>query len=83
MPGQALQLYTLREFTKTADAVRETLARVREIGFRAVQLSAVAALDNDLTPEELGTWLRELDLQCIATHRPWASLLNDTEREIA
>jgi sugar phosphate isomerase/epimerase len=82
MSGQALQLYTLREFTKTADAVRDTLERVREIGYRAVQVSAVAALDADLTPEVLGAWLRELDLQCIATHRPWASLLTETEREI-
>ena len=82
MPGQALQLYTLREFTKTADAVRDTLERVREIGYRAVQVSAVAALEADLSPDELGQLLRELDLQCIATHRPWASLLNETGREI-
>jgi len=83
MPGQALQLYTLREFTKTADAVRTTLERVREIGFRAVQVSAVAAIEADLSPDVLGQWLRELGLHCIATHRPWASLLNETEREIA
>jgi sugar phosphate isomerase/epimerase len=83
MSGQALQLYTLREFTKTADAVRTTLERVREIGFRAVQVSAVAALEADLSPDVLGQWLRELGLQCIATHRPWASLIDKTEREIA
>jgi len=82
MPGQALQLYTLREFTKTADAVRGTLERVRSIGYRAVQVSAVGALDDDLTPEVLGAWLRELNLQCIATHRPWSSLQTDTDREI-
>ena len=82
MPGQALQLYTLREFTKTADAVRTTLERVREIGFRAVQVSAVAALEADMSPDDLGRLLRELELQCIATHRPWASLLNETKREI-
>ena len=82
MPGQALQLYTLREFTKTADAVRTTLERVREIGFRAVQVSAVAALDADMSPDDLGRLLRELDLRCIATHRPWASLLNEIKREI-
>ena len=82
MPGQALQLYTLREFTKTSDAVRTTLERVREIGFRAVQVSAVAALDFDLSPGVLGAWLHELDLQCIATHRPWSSLVAETEREI-
>lgn len=82
MPGQALQLYTLREFTKTADAVRTTLERIREIGFRAVQVSAVAALEADMSPDELGRLLCELDLRCIATHRPWGSLLNETEREI-
>ena len=83
MSGQALQLYTLREFTKTADAVRTTLERVREIGFRAVQVSAVTALEVDLSPDVLGQWLQELDYQCIATHRPWASLRDETEREIA
>ena len=83
MSGQALQLYTLRDFTKTADAVRTTLERVREIGFRAVQVSAVAAFEADLSPDVLGQWLRELGLQCIATHRPWASLRDETEREIA
>ena len=83
MPGQALQLYTLREFTKTADAVRTTFERVREIGFRAVQVSAVAALEADLSPDVLGEWLRELGLHCIATHRPWGLLRDETEREIA
>jgi len=83
MSGQALQLYTLREFTKTADAVRTTLERVREIGFRAVQVSAVAALEADLSPDVLGQWLRELGLHCIATHRPWGLLRDETAREIA
>ncbi len=83
MPGQALQLYTLRDFTKTASDLRTTLERVREIGYRAVQVSAVAALEADISPDDLGQLLRELDLQCIATHRPWVSLLNETEREIA
>jgi len=46
-------------------------------------VSAVAALEADLSPNVLGKWLRELGLECIATHRPWASLLNETEREIA
>ena len=83
MPGQALQLYTLREFTKTAADLRSTLERVRAIGYRAVQVSAVGALENDVSPEELGAWLSELDIRCVATHRPWASLIEHTDREIA
>lgn len=83
MPGQALQLYTLRAFTKTAADLRSTLERVRAIGYRAVQVSAVGALENDVSPEELGAWLRELDIRCVATHRSWASLREHTNREIA
>lgn len=40
----ALQLWTLREHLKTADDVARTFARVREIGYEHVQVSALPAL---------------------------------------
>ncbi len=36
----AVQLYTVRSFTKTPPEFAEALKRVRRIGYRAVQLSA-------------------------------------------
>ena len=82
MPRQALQLYTLREFMKTADSVRTSLQRVRAIGYTAIQLSAVEALNVDLSPLTLSEWLSEMGIQCIATHRPWEALATDTHSEI-
>lgn len=65
MPTQiALQLYTLREFTKTPADIARTLARVRQIGYEAVQCSALGPIDAG----ELATILRNEGLTCCATH---------------
>ena len=40
-PTLAVQLYTLREFTKTPTDIASTLARVAKLGYRAVQASAL------------------------------------------
>ena len=81
----AAQLYTVRDFTRTADDFRETLTKIRRIGYRAVQISGVQAMTGD-TPEvsALGArrMLDDLGLACIATHRSWETLRDDTEREI-
>ena len=39
----AVQLYTLRNYLKSAGAVDRAFARIREIGYEAVQISGVAA----------------------------------------
>ena len=57
-------MYTLREFTKTPADIAATLKKVREIGYEAVQLSA-------LGPIEMGELKRILDgegLTVAATH---------------
>ena len=43
----AVQMYTVRDHTRTADDLATTLARLREIGYEAVQLSAVGAMSGD------------------------------------
>ena len=43
------QLYTLREFTKTPADIAETMKKVREIGYEAVQVSGMGPID----PKEL------------------------------
>ena len=46
----ALQMYTVRDFTRSAKDLAVTLAKVRSIGYEAVQLSAVGAM-NGTSPE--------------------------------
>lgn len=82
----AVQMFTVREHTKTARDLAETLKRIREIGYSAVQVSAVGAMNGDSPEVDAALARKMLDdngLTCIATHRPWPSLLEDTEAEIA
>mgnify|MGYP000763420741 CR=1 FL=1 len=39
----AAQLYTIRDYTNTDDEVRRSFARIREIGYDAVQISGLKA----------------------------------------
>ena len=65
MPSQlAAQLYTLRDFTKTPTDIARTLSRVKEIGYDAVQASALGPID----PKELAHILKQEGLTCCATH---------------
>ncbi len=85
-PHLAAQLYTVRDFTKTAEDFRRTLEKIRAIGYQAVQISAVGAMSGE-TPE-VSAWdarrmLDDLGLACIATHRSWEGLSRQTEQEIA
>jgi sugar phosphate isomerase/epimerase len=79
MPSQiAAQLYTLREFTKTPADIVKTLARVKKIGYDAVQLSALGPID----PAELGRILKGEGLSCVATHTSMDRLKNETQKVI-
>lgn len=86
----AVQMYTVRDFTKTSKDLAESLEKIAKIGYSAVQLSAVGAMN---TPEgadgpevDAKTARKMLDdngLKCIATHRSWDSLAGQTDAEIA
>jgi sugar phosphate isomerase/epimerase len=82
----AAQMYTIRDFTKTARDLAESLEKVRAIGYEAVQLSAVGAMNGE-RPEVTAEAAREMldanGLKCIATHRSWDDLANRTDAEIA
>lgn len=81
----AVQLYTVRDFTSTARDLAETLAKIAAMGYPAVQLSAVGAMNGDSPEVDAATARKMLDdngLKCIATHRGWDSLANRTEAEI-
>lgn len=60
----AAQLYTLRDFCKTPADIARTFKRVREIGYEAVQASALGPID----PKELRKLLDDNGLVCCATH---------------
>jgi sugar phosphate isomerase/epimerase len=66
MPPIAAQLYTLRNFTRTPADIAATFRRVRQLGFEAVQCSALGPIE----PAELARILRGEGLACCATHTP-------------
>lgn len=81
----AAQMYTLREHTRTAAEFRNALERVATIGYPAVQLSAVGAMEGDppeVTAGEARALLDAFGLRCIATHRSWDRLSQRTDEEI-
>ncbi len=81
----AAQLYTVRDFTKTAAGFAETLQKISAIGYRAVQVSGVSAMAGELPEVSAADARRMLDdtgLVCIATHRSWNDLRDRTVQEI-
>ncbi len=82
----AAQMYTIREFTQTADDLADSLAKLSGIGYEAVQLSAIGAMDGDhphISARQARQLLEDNGLKCIATHRSWRALSEATEAEIA
>jgi sugar phosphate isomerase/epimerase len=74
----AVQLYTLREFTKTPADIATTFARVRKMGYTAVQLSALGPVD----PAELAKMLKNEGLSAAATHTSMERLRDQTQAVI-
>lgn len=81
----AVQMYTVRDFTKTRADFAASLEKIAAMGYRAVQCSAVGCMNGD-TPEvsaaEAKKMLDDNGLTCIATHRAWAALASETAKEI-
>lgn len=67
------QLYTVREFTKTPEDIDQTLRRIRDMGFRTIQISAFGPMD----PQKLADLVRELELYVCVTHSPFERMKND------
>jgi len=75
----AAQLYTLRDFTQTAQNFRETLSKVAAIGYRSVQLSAVGCMNGEVNAAEAREMLDEAGLKAPLTHRPWDEIRDRTD----
>jgi hypothetical protein len=74
----ALQLYTLRDYLKTPAAIRQTLKRVRAMGYPAVQASGLGPL-----PEaELIEILRGEGLVLCATHESADTIRKSPEKVV-
>jgi sugar phosphate isomerase/epimerase len=69
----AAQLYTVRDFIKEPKEIAESMKRVREIGYRAVQISAMGPIDEG----ELMTILDGEGLTVCATHEPGGTILDE------
>jgi sugar phosphate isomerase/epimerase len=81
----AVQMYTLREFTKTRDGFAECLEVIHGIGYAGIQLSAVGCMDGENPEVSVADARAMLDangLRCVATHRPWDRLRDHTAAEI-
>jgi len=72
------QLYTLRDFTKTAADIATTLKRVKQMGYDAVQSSGMGPID----PAELARMLKGEGLVCAATHIPIDRMETEPQRVI-
>jgi sugar phosphate isomerase/epimerase len=75
----AAQLYTLRDYLKTPADIASTLKKVRQIGYEAVQLSALGPID----PRELNNILKGEGLAVAVTHIPLDRMKNQTADAIA
>jgi len=78
-PVLGAQLYTLRDFCKTPPEIAETLKKVAKIGYTAVQISGLGAVD----PKDLARMLEDAGLVAAATHVGWERLRGDIDRLIA
>ena len=74
----AAQLYTVREFTKTPADFAASMRKVREIGYRAVQLSRFG----DIADAEVKRVADENGLTICATHTEWDAVLHDLDAVI-
>ncbi len=79
MKQVAAQLYTVRAHTQTVTDFAESLRKIREIGYRAVQVSAIG----DIAPGEVKRICDDHGLTICNTHVAYQSLLNDLDGVIA
>ena len=73
------QLYTVRNFLKTEADIRDSLRRVRDMGYEAVQCSALGPIE----PEALRQSADEADLKIVATHIGFDRIRDEPDAVIA
>ena len=72
------QLYTVRDFIKTADGVAETLEKIADIGYDGVEISALGPVD----PVRVADLIEDSGLRVAGTHVAWGRFLNELDEVI-
>ncbi len=82
----AAQMYTVRDFTMTEQGLADSLGKISRIGYPAVQMSGIGAMNGPfptVNARLARTMLDDCNLRCIATHRSFDDLKTRTDDEIA
>lgn len=74
------QMFTVREYTKNTKDLLETFAKIRSIGYEAVQVSGIGA---EIPVEAVADGLKENQLICAATHVSFDDCKKDLDAVIA
>ena len=73
VPGA--QLFTVRELTQTIEDVAETLRKIADIGYTAIQISAFGPVE----PADVAKIVQDNNLTVAATHMGWNRFLEDLD----
>ena len=79
MPTAAAQMYTCREFCQTPDEIVESVKKIAEIGYTALQASGMKGLA-EMGAESLREVCDGEGVTICATHIPWDDIVNDFNR---
>lgn len=74
-----VQMFTLRKYTHSPDELDRALAKVREIGYRSIQVSGFG----DISPETVASLCAKHELDIGGTHVAWDRFVNDLDAVIA
>ncbi len=72
------QFYSIRNECTTPEALYASMKKIKEIGYEIIQISGVC----DIEAERLKAYSDELSLPITCTHKPYDSIVNDTENLI-
>lgn len=72
-PRIAAQLYTIRDYMKTPEDIEDSLRKVKDMGYNAIQVSGLGPIDDS----KLKAIADELDLIICATHIPFERMEDD------
>jgi sugar phosphate isomerase/epimerase len=77
-PILAAQLYTVREHAQTTADLADSLRRIRDIGYKAVQVSGIGPIE----PVKVKAMVDDLELTICNTHTPYQALWHDPDAVI-
>lgn len=79
MAQLGVQMFTLRRFTQTPEDLDRALKKVRDIGYKSIQVSAFG----NVSPEQTAELCARYDLTIGGTHVPWPRFLEDLDTVIS